>query len=79
MIVLALVGYVLYWFCKNSGKPRGNHNTGLDRSDTEKKDPVGDAGAMNQILEGGELHGQHVVHRPRELAGSPGSVRRELP
>lgn len=77
VIVLALLGYALYWFGKKKGKSRGN-DTGLNKSDTEKKDPI-DAGAMNHIIEGGELHGQHIVHHPKELAGSPGPVRRELP
>ncbi len=76
MIVLALLGYALFWFGKKRGKSPGN-NTGLNNSDTENKDPV-DPGAMNRrTLEGGELHGDHIVHK--ELAGSPGSVRRELP
>ena len=77
MIVLAFLGYALYWFGKKREKSRGN-KTGLDKLDAEKKDPV-DAGAINPTLEGGELHGQHIVHHPQELAGSPGSVRRELP
>ena len=79
MIVLALLGYGLYWFGKKSGRSRGNNGTGMNESGTEKKDSV-DAGAMNYTApERGELHGQHVVHRPGELAGSPGSVQRELP
>ena len=78
MIVLALLGYALYWFGKKSGKSRRDKNTGLNKSDAKKKNVVDDAGAMNQIMERGELHGQHVVHHPKELAGSPGTVRREL-
>ena len=48
------------------------------KSDTEKKDQIG-AGATKYIPEVGELHGEHIVHHAKELAGSPGSVRRELP
>ena len=78
MIVLALLGYVLYRFGKKSGKSRGNNNARLNESGTEKGDPV-DVGAMDYTQERGELHGQHVVHHPKELPGSPRSVQRELP
>ena len=78
VIVLALLGAALYWFGRERGKSRGSNNAGLNPSDAEQKDPV-DAGAVNPTVEGGELHGQHIVHQPRELAGSPGFVRRELP
>ncbi len=94
IILLALIVYALYRYHRTRQKSRGSHaaniaitepNPAVDNAVQEKKRFV-HAGAVqprykddDPVSEGRELHGQHIPPYSRELEGSPGYGRKELP
>lgn len=54
-----------------SSEVAGPHSAGAEKQ--------GPGDPMLPAIEGQELHGQHVTPYSRELEGSPGWERRELP
>ena len=94
LLITAIFAYMVYRYSRNKKISRGRHvgniaAAGLypaaDNADAEKLDAVAvqakddDNHGVSSVSGKGELHGDHIPPYTRELEGSPGLGKRELP